>query len=90
MSKIPVINQTEQPLGNDDLVYTVTEINYDQKFSVGDIVKIKITNITEDNKVIEGNYYLSSNSIYCELPYLLVLGGHFRFVADPFPVHVRI
>lgn len=69
---VPVQNQVERPLGNDDLTYKVTSLKYNEKFSIGEIIKIRITNITEDNKEIEGNYYLSNNSIYCELPYLCI------------------
>jgi len=62
----------ERPLGNDDLTYTITSAHRKETFNIGDIIKIRITNITEDNKISEGHYYLASNSLYCELPYLCI------------------
>ena len=70
-STIPTLNSPITPLTDEqNFTYKVTNFNINsRKFTTGDLIKLKITNITEDNIITEGNYYFSKNPNYCELPH---------------------
>lgn len=62
----PILNRWETV--SNDLKYMVTHVDFGERFEINDIVKMKIFNITEE-RTLEGNYYLSPNIEYCEVPY---------------------
>lgn len=65
----PILNRWETV--SNDLKYMVTHVDFGERFEINDIVKMKIFNITEE-RTLEGNYYLSPNIEYCEVPYSAV------------------